>query len=287
MPCAGRSARARPDAPPVKILEIRIQVNAATSQTPPTVDVVIPVLNERKVLAQSTETVRAYLREKTDYRGRVVIVDNGSTDGTKEIGEDLARRYPDVEFIHLTERGRGRALRIAWMRSRAEICAYTDVDLSTDLKHLNALVDGIAYEGFDLATGSRLHPASETKRGFKREFISRSYNLLVKVLLGTRFSDAQCGFKAVSRRVIETVIPQVADQGWFFDTELLTLAERQGFKIKDVPVRWIDDDDSRVKILKTAWDDIKGVLRVRRTLAEARRKHTPIPVVHAHTRTSP
>jgi glycosyltransferase involved in cell wall biosynthesis len=261
-------------------------VNAATSTKPPTVDVVIPVLNEHKVLAQSTETVRAYLREKTGYRARVVIVDNGSTDGTKEIGEDLARRHPDVVFRRLEQRGRGRALRIAWTESDADVCAYTDVDLSTDLKHLNALVDGIVYEGFDLATGSRLLPESDVKRGPKREFISRSYNVFVKLALGTKFSDAQCGFKAASRRVIERIVPQVADQGWFFDTELLTLAEKQGFKIKDVPVRWIDDDDSRVKIMKTAWDDIKGVFRVRRTLAAARRANTPIPIVHALPRTS-
>jgi glycosyltransferase involved in cell wall biosynthesis len=247
---------------------------------PPTVDLVIPVLNERRVLEASTETVRAYLREKTGYRGTVVIVDNGSTDGTKEIGERLAATYEDVRFLHLAERGRGRALRRAWTESEADVCAYTDVDLSTDLRHLNQLVDGILYEGFDLATGSRLLSASEVKRGPKREFISRAYNAFVKLALGTKFSDAQCGFKAAGRRVIEAVVPQVADQGWFFDTELLTLAERQGFKIKDVPVRWVDDDDSRVKIVKTAWDDVKGVLRVRRTLKRAARSGAPIPVNH-------
>lgn len=262
-------------------------MNASTTRTPPTVDLVIPVLNERKVLERSTETVRAYLGEKTSYRWTVVIADNGSLDGTREIGEGLASKYADVRYERLDQRGRGRALRTAWTRSKADICAYTDVDLSTDLKHLNALVDGIAYEGYDLATGSRLLPESDIKRGPKREFISRSYNVFVKLVLGTKFSDAQCGFKAVSRRVIETVIPQVADQGWFFDTELLTLAERQGFKIKDVPVRWIDDDDSRVKIVQTAWDDIKGVLRVRRTLRLAARSKRPIPIAHALPGTTP
>ncbi|HYC76772.1 MAG TPA: glycosyltransferase family 2 protein, partial [Planctomycetota bacterium] len=160
---------------------------------------------------------------------------------------------------------------------KADVCAYTDVDLSTDLRHLNELVDGIVHEGYDLATGSRLLPASDIKRGFKREVISRAYNLFVKAALRTSYSDAQCGFKAASRRVIDRVVPQVQDQGWFFDTELLTLAEKQGYRIKDVPVRWIDDDDSRVKILKTAWDDVKGVMRVRRTLTAARRNGGVIP----------
>jgi glycosyltransferase involved in cell wall biosynthesis len=256
-------------------------LNAATTAAPPTLDLVIPVLNERKALERSTEIVRAYLREKTTYRSTVVIVDNGSTDGTKEIGERLARTYDDVRFLRLDRRGRGRALRVAWSTSAADVRAYTDVDLSTDLVNLNELVDGILYEGFDLATGSRLQKTSRTTRGFKREFISRSYNVFVRAVLGVKFSDAQCGFKAVSRRVVEAVVPQVVDQGWFFDTELLTLAEKQGFKIKDVPVRWVDDDDSRVKILKTAWDDVKGVLRVRRTLRLAARANAPIPIAHA------
>jgi hypothetical protein len=157
-------------------------------------------------------------------------------------------------------------LRKAWSESTADVCAYTDVDLSTDLEHLRDIVDAIAIDGFDVATGSRLLPQSRTTRGIKREFISRSYNLFVKIMLKTSFSDAQCGFKAVSRRVIEQVMPDVRDDSWFFDTELLAVSEKRGYRIKDVPVRWVDDDDSRVKILATALEDIRGVLRVRRFL---------------------
>jgi len=141
-----------------------------------------------------------------------------------------------------------------------------DVDLSTDLRHVPEVLDAISQGGYDLAVGSRLMRESYTVRSFRREVISRIYNLFLRVVLGTRFSDAQCGFKAVSRSVVEEIVPDVEDQSWFFDTELLVLAEKRGYSIRDVPVYWVEDDDSRVKIAKTAWDDIKGVVRVRRAL---------------------
>jgi glycosyltransferase involved in cell wall biosynthesis len=227
------------------------------------VDVVIPVLNEAHVLEKSVQTVRAFLAANLPYRWRVVIVDNGSSDGTDDIGRRLAAELPDVQFVHLQQRGRGRALRHAWTQSDADVVSYTDVDLSTELPALPKLIDAIFNEGYDVSTGSRLMKESKTVRGYKREFISRCYNLMVKAVLFTSFSDAQCGFKAVSRRAVNEIVPQIKDQSWFFDTELLVLAEKQGYRIKDVPVLWIEDDDSRVKIVKTAWDDIKGVFRLR------------------------
>lgn len=235
----------------------------ASGQQEPRVDVVIPVLNEAHVLAKSVATVRGFLNSAVTWQWRIVIVDNGSTDGTDDVGRQLSREYPDVQFVQLPQRGRGRALRHAWTQSDADIVSYTDVDLSTELKALPQLVDAIRFEGYDLGTGSRLLPASRTTRSAKREFISRSYNIFVKLVLWTSFSDAQCGFKVVSRRVVTEIVPEVKDQAWFFDTELLVLAEKCGYRIKDLPVRWIEDDDSRVKIVKTAWEDIKGVLRLR------------------------
>jgi glycosyltransferase involved in cell wall biosynthesis len=226
-------------------------------------DVVIPVLNEAHVLEKSVDTVRAFLAENMPCRWRVVIVDNGSKDGTDRVAASLAERHPDVAFLHLHQRGRGRALRYAWTTSTADVVCYMDVDLSTELAALRKLVDGILFEGYDVATGSRLLAHSRTRRSFKREVISRCYNLLVKAVLWTSFSDAQCGFKAVSRRAVDALVPHIKDQSWFFDTELLTLAEKWGYRIKDVPVLWVEDDDSRVKIMRTAWDDIKGVWRVR------------------------
>jgi glycosyltransferase involved in cell wall biosynthesis len=230
----------------------------------PTVDLVIPVLNEAHVLERSIVTVRDFLgAELTGCAWRIIVVDNGSVDGTDTVGEALASRFDDVLYVRLTQRGRGRALRYAWMQSRADVCAYMDVDLSTDLAYFPKLVGAIIHDGYDLATGSRLMRESRIKRAPKRDIISRIYNLMVKLVFFTRFSDAQCGFKAVSRRIIDEVVPLVEDESWFFDTELLVLSEKRGYRIKDVPIVWIDDDDSRVKIVRTAWEDIKGLARVR------------------------
>jgi glycosyltransferase involved in cell wall biosynthesis len=243
------------------------------------VDVVIPVLNEAHVLEDSVMTVRRFLSEHVTDKWTVVVVDNGSSDGTDLVAKRLAAKYSDVKFLHLTQRGRGRALRAAWLQSRSDVLCYMDVDLSTDLSHLPDLISAISREGYGVATGSRLMRQSRTRRCFKREFISRAYNLFVKAILFTRFSDAQCGFKAISREVADKILPQVEDQSWFLDTELMVLAEKQGYRIKDIPVRWIEDDDSRVKIAKTAWDDIKGVFRLRRLLwsRDMRRKTHPKP----------
>jgi glycosyltransferase involved in cell wall biosynthesis len=243
------------------------------------VDVVIPVLNESHVLAASVEQVVGFLRPRFQCAWHLTIVDNGSTDGTQEVARDLAARNPEVRFIHLTQRGRGRALRHAWLQSRADVVCYMDVDLSTRLEHLPELIASIADQGYDIATGSRLLPESRTTRSFKREAISRIYNGFIKTVLFTKFSDAQCGFKAMSRRAVESIIPQVADQSWFFDTELLVLGEKQGYRIKDLPVQWIEDDDSRVKILQTGWDDIKGVFRLRRQLWKQRPAEVLLPDV--------
>ena len=240
------------------------------------VDIVIPVLNEAHVLEASVDRVLAYARHNLPYRWQIVVVDNGSTDGTQEVARRIAEREPRMRFLHLHQRGRGRALRHAWLQGSADIVCYMDVDLSTSLDHLPELIGAIAQEGYDLSTGSRLMRESKTRRSFKREVISRIYNVFVKAILGTRFSDAQCGFKAVSRRAVETIVTQIEDQSWFFDTEMLVLAEKQGYRIKDIPVLWLEDDDSRVKIFSTGWEDIKGVFRLRRQLWTGRLAAAPM-----------
>jgi glycosyltransferase involved in cell wall biosynthesis len=234
-----------------------------TNRPLPTVAVVVPVLNEAHVLQKSIQTLLAYLRESFPYPAQVIIADNGSKDGTGDIARELARRHEDVKVISLQERGRGRALRAAWTGCDADIVAYMDVDLSTELAALETLCRGIHEEGYDLATGSRLLPGSRVTRCLRREVLSQGYNLFIKAVLFTRFSDAQCGFKAVSRRVVEEVVPLIENQHWFFDTEPLVLGEKLGYRIKDVPVAWVEDTDSRVKILSTVWEDIKGVFRLR------------------------
>lgn len=232
----------------------------------PTVELVIPVLNEVKALPGSVAKLREFLHGSFPYPCSILIADNGSSDGTQELAARLSAEHEGVSFFSIPQRGRGRALRKAWSESTADIVAYTDVDLSTELPALEKMCRGIHEAGYDIATGSRLMPGANIKRGLKRDLISRCYNLFIKCVLFTSFSDAQCGFKAVSRRVVEEIVPQVADEAWFFDTELLVLGEKQGYRILDVPVVWIDDEDSRVKIVSTAWEDIKGVFRVRRYL---------------------
>ena len=232
---------------------------------PPRVDVVIPVLNEERALPVCVDTLLQFLTDSSPYPFRIVIADNGSTDRTPEIAESLAQEHwPRVAWSRLEIRGRGRALRKAWLESDADILTYMDVDLSTDLEAFPPMVQAIGEEGFDLAVGSRLMKgASVSKRTLKREITSRSYNVIIKAAFLTRFSDAQCGFKAISSSAAQALVPRVLDQGWFFDSELLILAEKGGYRIKDIPVRWVDDPDTRVRVVKTAIDDLKGLYRLR------------------------
>jgi GT2 family glycosyltransferase len=237
--------------------------NAPLTEAPPTVAVVVPVLNEAHVLEKSIGMLLDFLRERFPYPAHVIIADNGSTDATREIARKLSNTHADVRLICLPIRGRGRALRAAWTQSSADIVCYMDVDLSTELEALEKLCRAIHEHGYEIATGSRLMRESRITRCLKREILSRGYNLFIKCVLRTRFSDAQCGFKAVSRRVVDEVVPLIENEHWFFDTELLVLGEKLGYRIKDVPVQWIEDSDSRVKIVSTVWEDIKGVFRLR------------------------
>jgi glycosyltransferase involved in cell wall biosynthesis len=226
------------------------------------VDVVVPVYNEERDLGPSVRKLHEFLRG-FPFSSVITIADNASRDGTLALAKSLSAELPGVRVVHLDQKGRGRALRKAWTESEAEIVAYMDVDLSTDLKALLPLVAPIVSGHSDLATGSRLARGSRTKRGPKREFISRAYMLILRLALGAGFTDAQCGFKAVRASVARDLIPRIEDQTWFFDTELLILAQRAGLRVHEVPVDWTDDPDSRVAIVRTAVNDLKGVWRLR------------------------
>ncbi|MFC4585504.1 bifunctional glycosyltransferase family 2/GtrA family protein [Sphaerisporangium corydalis] len=240
------------------------------------VEVVVPVHNEQRVLAQSVQRLHDHLTRTFPYGFRVTIADNASTDATWDIATGLAGRLPHVRAVHLDEKGRGRALRQVWARSDADVVSYMDVDLSTDLTAFLPLVAPLLSGHSDLAIGTRLARASRVERGPKRELISRAYNLLLRSTMGARFSDAQCGFKAVRTEIAQALLPAVEDEEWFFDTELLLLAERHGLRIHEIPVDWVDDPDSRVDVLRTALDDLRGMARVaRRTLSGAAR--IPVP----------
>ncbi len=226
------------------------------------VDVVIPVYNEEHVLAQSVDTLRQFLKNNLSHSYTVVIADNASTDRTWEIAQALSKEHSDVAALHLDQKGRGRALRKAWLESAADIVSYMDVDLSTDLAAFPPLIQAIE-EGNGIAIGSRLLKDSSVKRSLKRELTSRSYNFIIKSMFRTRFSDAQCGFKALSGKAAQELVPLIQDQEWFFDTELLILAGKKGYRIIEIPVAWIEDPDTRVAIASTVFEDLKGLLRLR------------------------
>ena len=238
--------------------------DAESPASRPDVEIVVPVYNEAGVLETSVRRLHAYIDESCEFTFKITIADNASTDETLEIARRLSAELSEVEVIHLAAKGRGLALRAAWGRSDARVLAYTDVDLSTDLGALPALVGPLLERRGDLAIGSRLARGARVTRGIRREVISRTYNILLRVLLEVGFSDAQCGFKAGRAEVIQGLLPLVENDAWFFDTELLYQAQRNKFAIAEVPVTWVEDRDSRVAIVATVREDLRGIARLRR-----------------------
>jgi glycosyltransferase involved in cell wall biosynthesis len=244
-------------------VEMSLRPAAATA----VVDIVIPVYNEARGLSRSVLTLRNHLLHEFPFSWRITIADNASTDGTWDLARQLAGSATGVRAIHLDEKGRGRALRAAWTDNDAAVVAYMDADLSTGLDALLPLIAAVVDGRCDVAIGSRLTPGATVARGPKREFISRCYNLLLRAVFANAFRDAQCGFKAIRTSVAQQLLPQVEDNEWFFDTELLLLAERSGLKVLEVPVTWTDDPDSRVKVISTARQDLQGMWRLTRRFA--------------------
>jgi glycosyltransferase involved in cell wall biosynthesis len=229
----------------------------------PEVEIVVPVRNEERELVPNVRRLVAHLRDGFPFTARVTIADNGSTDATWALARGLTDAYPGlVRAVRLDRPGRGRALRAAWSASDADVVAYMDVDLSTDLAALLPLVAPLLAGDADVAIGSRLAPGARVRRGWKRTVLSRGYNLLLRATLVVGFSDAQCGFKALRSAAARAVLPCVMDNGWFFDTELLVLAERARLRIHEVPVEWVDSPDSRVRIVATVLNDLRGIWRL-------------------------
>ena len=228
------------------------------------VDVVVPAYNEEQTLGANIEVLLTYLRGEFPFSFRIVVVDNASTDSTPVVGASLAAANDEVRFLRLARKGRGLALRTAWEQSDADVVAYMDVDLSTNLESVLPLVAPLLSGHSEVAIGTRLAHHAHVRRNLKREILSRGYNALIRIGFRAGFSDAQCGFKAVRTDVVRRLLPLVADNGWFFDTELLLLAERNGLRIHEVPVDWIEDLDSRVDLLPTIAGDLGGLWRLRR-----------------------
>lgn len=227
------------------------------------VEVVIPIYNEEEELALNITKLHSFLRgNPSSFNWHITIADNASTDRSFSIAKKLTKKLHHVGVLHLPQKGRGRAVKKAWGKSRADILVYMDVDLSTDLASLLPLITSLR-RGFDIAIGSRLLPASKVVgRTPRREILSRGYNILIKLFFAVRFSDAQCGFKAITRRVADELIPKIVDNAWFFDSELLIVGEKLGFKIHEEPVLWIDNPGSTVRVLKTVYGDLAGLWRL-------------------------
>jgi len=229
-----------------------------------TIEIVVPVHDEEATVERNVEALLAYMRREFPFRFSVVVADNASTDSTPAIATALAAQHDEVSSLRLERKGRGLALRTAWLASSADVLSYMDVDLSTNLESFLPLVAPVLSGHSELAIGTRLSHGANVRRRVKRELLSRGYNALIHAAFRAGFSDAQCGFKAIRADVARELVPRVRDDGWFFDTELLLLAERRGFRVHEVPVDWIEDLDSRVDLPSTVAGDLRGLWRMRR-----------------------
>ena len=228
------------------------------------IDVVLPCYNEISILRSSVERTLQFFNSAPQYNWHLVIADNGSTDRTDELGKTLAEKNDQVSIISIPEKGRGHALHQAWTTSSADIVTYMDVDLSTRIEHLLDLVQLIDRSNCEVAIGTRLSKQSKTKRSLKREITSQGYVFLIRLFFPSlSITDAQCGFKALKRTTAEVIVPKIKNREWFFDTELLIIAHKEKIGICELPVEWTEDPDSKVNILKTAFEDIRGLIRMR------------------------
>ena len=228
-------------------------------------DIVFPVYNEQSILKQSVSIICEFINDNlTSYDTNIVIIDNGSTDSTFEIANQLTKSHNNIKAKKIKTKGRGIALKTAWFESSSDLLLYMDIDLSTDLSSLKPLIYEIDFNNFDIAIGSRLLKNSVvSNRKFLRTLTSKTYSFLTRFLFLSKIHDFQCGFKIINKHASKTLLPKIKDSGWFFDTELLLLAEKEKFKIKEIPVNWTDDRDSKVNVIKTIIEDIKGLIRRR------------------------
>lgn len=232
----------------------------------PRVTFVIPVYNEVQDLAASVARVRAAAPGWERWDLEFVIADNGSADGTWPLAQALVRGWSRWRAVRCARRGRGAALREVWGECPASVMGYFDVDLATDLRHVNEVLELIFDGGCDIVTGSRYAPGAIVSRGLLRSTLSRTYNALTRGITGSRLRDHQCGFKALTWEAVQALLPGIRNEHWFFDTELLVLAQRYGFRIRELPVVWTDDPDSRVRLLSTICEDLCGLWRLRGAL---------------------
>lgn len=233
--------------------------------------ITIPVFNEEKVLKSSIVKTIQYCRKKLQDDWEILIADNASTDKTAYIGKKLAENYKRVSYFSINERGRGKVLHRAWDRFLADCYVYMDVDLSTSLKHLSKLVNKVLKEDFDIAVGTRNHKDSKVKRSFVRTVVSKVYIFLVKIIFNTNLSDTQCGFKAFNKAVVKDLWRRLEPRNWqgsawFFDTEILILSEKRGYLVFELPVKWIENKGTKVRLLRDFLEFAQGLIRLKQKI---------------------
>lgn len=231
--------------------------------------ITIPAYNEEAIIESSLLKLAAYAQKfLADYDYQIIVADNKSTDKTAEKVKQLLVKINRLDYLFIEQKGKGLAIRTTWQKYLADFdyFVFMDADLATDLKALLPLVSALASENYDLAIGSRNLKKSKIQRSLLRRFFSFGYGVLAKLILGTKISDSTCGFKAVSQKVVQAIMPLVKNQTWFFDSELVFLAEKKGFKIKEIPVNWAEpskENKSKVNVFKVSGQYLKELLRLR------------------------
>lgn len=230
------------------------------------VDIVLPVYNEEKILKKNVLRLMSFLKNNIRQNWKIIISNNGSTDRTINIAKELAAKHTEIGYLDLSEKGKGRAIREAWLQSDANIVSFMDIDLSSDIRFFPDLISSIIKEEYDIVIGSRILKGAQVKRSIKREFASRFYNLLLKFVFRTKIYDTHCGFKAMKKNAADDILPETENQKFFFDTELLIIAEKKGYKIKEIPIKWIEDSESKVKTISLGIKYLLGIIQLRRKL---------------------
>ncbi len=228
------------------------------------VEIIIPVLNEEEILEENVTMLHRFLSKKCVIPWQITIFSNGSTDKTVEIGTRLSKRFSRVNFRHIPEKGKAKTYKLAWPSSKASIVGFMDADMSTELDAFPKCMDAIMNNKADIVIGDRLSSDAMIERSLKREILSRGYNTLLRSLfLRTHIVDAHCGFKFLKKSVACALLPHIKDECWFFDTELLMLAEQTGHRIEQVPVLWIERKASKVKIMRVMTDYVFNLVKLR------------------------
>lgn len=231
-----------------------------------TYQITIPVLNEEIRLEPGVRETMRFLRENKMDSWTVEIADNGSTDKTQEIAEGLVKEYKGrLKFRKIPERGVGLALRYSWTDAKADIVGYMDVDLATDLKHLLEVQEIFEKNEADAVNGSRLLKGSKViGRTLKREISSRGFNAIMKFRLKNKFTDAMTGFKFFKRTIVIDLLKEVpVIPDWFVSAELLVRTEWNGHRLREIPVHWTDEPNSKVNIPKLAKQYLGHIDRLR------------------------